>query len=536
LLSDGAGGVFIAYRTIGGSSDAVLQRRDPSGSELWTQVLSEDSGDQYDVSMTSDGAGGAILAWYDDRFDLGDIYAQRVNSQGVSLWNEFGTPVSSASQAQSDPTVVSDGAGGAVVVWDDNRFSDTDIYAQRIDAYGAPMWASNGVPVSTAPSFQENFAVAGDGSGGAYVFWQDRRSGDSNPYAQRIEPNYGAWGHPEPAIASVSDDPDDQGGDVAVNWYGSERDTYLHPEITHYSIWRAIDAVAASAMQLVAPGDVTADLDRPVVRKQSTAAGDYFWELVGTQTALRSSGYSVLAPTREDSTASAPAVHYFQVVAHTSNVNVFYVSDAAGGYSVDNLAPAAPIMLTAERVGNYVRLDWEPGTEEEEPDFADYAVYRTTSPPATPEAAFFLSATLDTTLWDQNVSPDGQYYYVVTALDIHDNESDPSNQAAVGATATGVGDTPQLSTLQVRANYPNPFGTSTELRVGLPRDAEVSVEVYDVAGRRVALVPAGSRAAGWSTVAFDGRDTSGALLPSGVYFYRVRAGAETVTRKMVIQR
>jgi hypothetical protein len=64
----------------------------------------------------------------------------------------------------------------------------------------------------------------------------------------------------------------------------------------------------------------------------------------------------------------------------------------------------------------------------------------------------------------------------------------------------------------------------------------VRVEVFDVAGRRVrdTLMPA--QAKGWSDVRLDARDDRGRLLPSGVYFYRVHAGHETVTKKMVIAR
>ena len=61
-------------------------------------------------------------------------------------------------------------------------------------------------------------------------------------------------------------------------------------------------------------------------------------------------------------------------------------------------------------------------------------------------------------------------------------------------------------------------------------------EVYDIAGRVVSSRSLGVMEKGWRKVAIEARDASGALLPSGVYFYRVRAGAETVTNKMVIAR
>jgi hypothetical protein len=78
-------------------------------------------------------------------------------------------------------------------------------------------------------------------------------------------------------------------------------------------------------------------------------------------------------------------------------------------------------------------------------------------------------------------------------------------------------------------NYPNPFNPSTVIRFGLPEAADVRLEVYDLAGRRVAVLTDGSRAAGWHTVSFNGSGLS-----SGVYVYRLRAGDFVQSRKLVL--
>jgi flagellar hook assembly protein FlgD len=84
-------------------------------------------------------------------------------------------------------------------------------------------------------------------------------------------------------------------------------------------------------------------------------------------------------------------------------------------------------------------------------------------------------------------------------------------------------------------NIPNPFTGTTELRIGLPKAANVTVKVYDVAGRLVATRTA-ILGKGWQDIRFNGRDDAGKLLPSGVYFYRVSATGDVVTRKMVLMR
>jgi hypothetical protein len=122
----------------------------------------------------------------------------------------------------------------------------------------------------------------------------------------------------------------------------------------------------------------------------------------------------------------------------------------------------------------------------------------------------------------------------VTAYDVHANQSAPSNEASVG-TSTHVGDLPPISRLTVLQNYPNPFAQETQLEVGLPSAGTITVDVYDVAGRRVREL-ATDGVKGWQGIALTGVDGRGAPLASGVYFYKIHAGGETLTRKMLIAR
>jgi hypothetical protein len=224
-------------------------------------------------------------------------------------------------------------------------------------------------------------------------------------------------------------------------------------------------------------------------------------------------------------------MHFFQVLSHTWSNFLFWTSNVASGHSVDNLAPAAPLQLLAQRVGPDVLLKWN---RVRVPDLRDYAVYRATATGLTPVPVNFLSNTNDTLLVDDG-APATALYYVVTAFDVHDNQSAASNEVGVSA-ATHVGDTPALSTLTVLQNRPNPFAASTELEIGLPESGDVSIQIYDVAGRAVREEKLPGRQAGWQRVTLDGRGGDGRPLASGVYFCRVTANGATVTRKLVIAR
>ena len=86
-------------------------------------------------------------------------------------------------------------------------------------------------------------------------------------------------------------------------------------------------------------------------------------------------------------------------------------------------------------------------------------------------------------------------------------------------------------------NFPNPFGRSTSITYALRKKGRVLLEVYNQLGQPVAVLENGERPAGEYTLAWDGRDDQGALLPNGAYFYRLAAGeGSAVTRRMVVLR
>lgn len=83
---------------------------------------------------------------------------------------------------------------------------------------------------------------------------------------------------------------------------------------------------------------------------------------------------------------------------------------------------------------------------------------------------------------------------------------------------------------------PNPFDAQTRVRWNLSRHARVQVDVFDVAGRRVAALVDGERAAGPGEARWSGRDAGGRTVAAGVYFLRMRAAGETQTRRVVLVR
>ena len=86
----------------------------------------------------------------------------------------------------------------------------------------------------------------------------------------------------------------------------------------------------------------------------------------------------------------------------------------------------------------------------------------------------------------------------------------------------------------LRQNVPNPFNPATVIRYELSAPVAVELHVYDLAGRLVDTLQAGPQAAGAHEVTWQGRDEGGRGVAAGVYVYRLRAGDEVLTRRMVL--
>ena len=95
---------------------------------------------------------------------------------------------------------------------------------------------------------------------------------------------------------------------------------------------------------------------------------------------------------------------------------------------------------------------------------------------------------------------------------------------------------PAPGQFSVSQNVPNPFNPRTAIPFAVSSEIRVSVEVYDILGRRIAVLADEVFAPGTHRVIWESRDASGRPVSSGIYFYRVSAGDMVVTKKMVLMR
>jgi hypothetical protein len=141
------------------------------------------------TTMISDGSGGAFVLWVDNRMGDGDIFAQHfVTKDSIAPgWPRDGIPICMARGSQYHIATAPDGAGGLIAAWQDFRAGGAgEIYAQRITSGGQAVWQEDGIPVGTDSAGQTAPAAAPDGSGGVLLVWQDWSSEAPQLYFEHL--------------------------------------------------------------------------------------------------------------------------------------------------------------------------------------------------------------------------------------------------------------------------------------------------------------------------------------------------------------
>jgi hypothetical protein len=197
LSPDGAGGALVAWSDAGAVDTDVFSAHVLSTGSLdpaWTGTdLTPFAGDQSDPRIVGDGVGGAFLSWTDTREGQADVYVQHLASNGQSAqgWPVGGYSVGVPLGPRDQGELVEDGQGGALVVWADRRSGDSDIYSHHVISTGLDSaWPVGGRALCLAQNDQVFPAIVGDGAGGAICTWMDYRSStDPDIYSQRVGSN-----------------------------------------------------------------------------------------------------------------------------------------------------------------------------------------------------------------------------------------------------------------------------------------------------------------------------------------------------------
>jgi flagellar hook assembly protein FlgD len=93
-----------------------------------------------------------------------------------------------------------------------------------------------------------------------------------------------------------------------------------------------------------------------------------------------------------------------------------------------------------------------------------------------------------------------------------------------------------ISEYTLQQNYPNPFNPSTTISYNLPVNSNVKIEIFDILGKKVNTIFDNYQNAGSHQSVWNGRDVSGNLVPSGIYFYRLSTPQFNQVKKMMLMK
>jgi hypothetical protein len=332
-------------------------------------------------------------------------------------------------------------------------------------------------------------------------------------------------------IQSVSDIPNDQGKQVRVVWSKFAADGPGDMPIKNYNVWRRIDEPVLAA-RLASTGKVYRSFEEvpnSLTSEVRVLFEEDLYDHVGTVPAAALPRYSAVVPTLFDSSSTAGMNwSVFVVTGHTDLPYWYSASAPDSGYSVDNLAPMAPMSLRAELGDQGAVVSWEAPVDT---DFKYFTLYRGETASYDPDALQPLARLTTNEYTDGAIQMGKTYYYKVAATDFAGNRS-PFSDVMLSITSVAINSSLPTD-FALDQNYPNPFNPSTMINFSLPVQQHISIKIYDMRGSMVRTLASGSFAAGKHQLSWDGRNDSGNLAGAGTYIYRLEGEENTITRKMI---
>jgi len=519
IASDGAGGAIIVWKDLrNGHWDLYAQRLDMLGTIQWAVdgvPICTATGYQENCEIISDGNYGAIMVWRDDRGTDSDLYAQRINADGTIQWAVDGVVVSAGPSNQLALKIIPDATGGVVIAWADYRAGnyEFDIYAQKLDENGNAQWTTDGVPICTATDSQTRVQLTTDGSGGAIIAWHDERSTGWDIYAQRIAGNGTVqWISDGVAICIACEGtgsgfypelvPDGDGGAI-ITWhdyrdlewdiYAQRVDAAGSPRWTSDGI-----AICTASGSQEWPESISDDEGGAIITwndQRGTDSDTYAQRIDENGTPLwMSDGAPVCtAPGGQGKP---------QIVADQSGGAIIVWLDGRGGYLNDN--------IYSQRIDDSGDIMW---------DVSGIAVCAASEN----QAEFRLAS-------------DGSGGSVIAWRDYRNLNTDIYAQliTADGYVPLGILPGSELP-LTLHQNVPNPFNPSTAIRYTVgDKGGEVSLGIYDMSGHLIKNLVNGTEIPGDKLVIWGGKNGRGESMSSGVYFYRLIVSGQSLTKKMVL--
>jgi hypothetical protein len=472
-------------------------------------LVNDDTGSEHQLgpSISMDPAGNFVVVWYDFRYTNGDIYFQRYNDAGTALGVNTKVNDDTGNATHQHPRISMDEAGNFVIVWDDNRNNNFDIYFQRYTSTGGALGANTKVNDDAGSDIQWDPKISVDAVGNFVIVWIDERNGNRDIYFQRFTSTGAALG----VNTLVNDDAStadqiapsvliDVTGNFVIVWHDFRNDDWdiYYQRYTStggtLGVNTKVNDDAGTAFQFYPTISMDAVGNFVVVWQdfRNINWDIYFQRFTSTGAPL---GTNIKVNDDADSmhqkipSISMDAAGNFVIVWHDERYGLTS-PDIIGQRYFSNGNPNG---------GNYLVVADGPNDGETSPVvFADNS-----------SIIFSWQDDRRSEGWDIYAKIINWNWNGVTDVEIIDDNVPE-----------------EFSLLQ---NYPNPFNPNTKIRYSVPQLSKVVIKVFDILGNEIETLVNEERPAGSYEVEFDARNLS-----SGIFYYKIQANDFIETEKMIL--
>lgn len=557
-----------------------MQRFDPTGQfnggNIIVSEVSQNGGMSF-VDVASDLAGKFVACWSDGRNDLYlpnanfDIFAQMFSPLGVKIGGNFRVTNDAGTGTHQSASIAPLGYCSSIIVWADNRNNEGrfNIFGQIYGMDGAPEGTNFKINLDTVKShstvnpavaannagrfasswekkinlspegrlylriFDEggltsveemvinsetdtlgyNVALAMDESGRVFAVWEDKRNGKLEIFMQRINSAGNLMGYDikvndNDNVAS-SFDPEiatDPYGNLLVTW--TEVDSITDRQIMARLFDREGNARGACIIVGVDHGS------------ENDNRNSYTAYVGGGNFVLAWNDYNQADPAilaRIIDTSGTVISDTMNISAASLTSRITDISaDDSGNFAIAGLVGHSdPYYNWTNAFSRAYGISGSPKGNVLEPDSLYWVNQK--SPVVTINGRKVLMAWADPRRYGDSSADIFAHLYelIPTGIDYEASQPLPSE-------------------LQLGQNHPNPFNPITSIEFHLPVRSNVAIEILNLLGQQVRTLVNRDFPAGWHKIEWDGTNSSGQLVASGIYLYRLTSGNKGVARKMVM--
>ena len=523
IASDGHGGAIVTwwdYEFSTSDYDIYAQRIDSMGNLCWDPAgvsVCTNPAHQQNPEMASDGEGGAIITWFDQRNGKNEIFAQKINAEGIVQWTADGVSVGTVENhyQHSSPAIVNDGYGGAIIAWEDWRGdlynAERAMYAQHFNANGEILWGTGGIPLSGKPG--ERTRITNDGMGGAIVTWHryidttDIKHFDV--YAQQVSSGGSTgWGQDGMLVCTYSGD--QMRAELTGDGKGGAIIVWEDYRDGHtYSNLCAQRVSHGGLMRWNEDGIVLAPI--ALGQRWQKITGD------GKSGAIVTWQYSnnIIYAQRIDSSGVCRWPSDGAAIGAAGDSRYpDIVSDGNNGAIITwyDFRGSGKGDIFAQRINTEGEILWTVNGA---------SICRNQAGQASPV-----------------ITTDGNAGAIIAWDDVRNNEISSADIYAQKINRNGTlgNETNPVSTNSIQTfktsldqNFPNPFSESTQINFTTGSYGNTSVKIYDIYGREVLTLLDREMVPGTYTLNLDAGP-----LEEGIYFCRLQNGSSSITRSMVV--